>query len=44
MVVYYLPTIFNQLHLYHRLMVHHISHNAFYYIMGTGPSYNYRNR
>ena len=43
MLIYYLPTIFNQFHLYHRLMVYRTPNNAFYRIMGTATSYNYRN-
>lgn len=44
MLLYYLPTTFAQFHLYYHLMVHHTSNNAFYRIMGTVTSYNYRNR
>ena len=45
MLVYYLPTTFAQFHLYfhYRPMFYHTSNNAFYRMMGTTPSYNYRN-
>lgn len=45
MVIYYLPTTFSQIHLlfHYRQMFYHTSNNAFYRMMGTNPSYNYKN-